>query len=57
MVIQEYGTEHKETILLLHGGGLSWWNFRDAAELRHCLDSIHSIRLDSAFFSSKEAHG
>ena len=29
----EYGTEHNDTILLLHGGGLSWWNYREAAEL------------------------
>jgi len=28
----EYGTDQKETILLLHGGGLSWWNHREAAE-------------------------
>ena len=41
MVIQEYGTEHKETILLLHGGGLSWWNYRDAAELLQ--DEYHVI--------------
>ena len=33
MIFQEYGTEHKETIILLHGGGLSWWNYRDAAEV------------------------
>ncbi len=29
----EYGTENKDTILLLHGGGLSWWNYREAARL------------------------
>ena len=23
---------HKEVIVLLHGGGLSWWNYREAAE-------------------------
>ncbi len=28
----EYGKEHKEAIVLLHGGGLSWWNYRDVAE-------------------------
>lgn len=28
----EYGSEHPQTILLLHGGGLSWWNFSEAAE-------------------------
>ena len=33
MHIREYGTDKKETILLLHGGGLSWWNYREAAEL------------------------
>jgi len=25
----EYGKEHKEVIILLHGGGLSWWNYRE----------------------------
>lgn len=36
MQYQEYGTENKETIMLLHGGGLSWWNYRAEAELlRH----------------------
>ena len=24
---------NKEAILLLHGGGLSWWNYREAAEI------------------------
>ncbi|MBP5166735.1 MAG: alpha/beta hydrolase [Oscillospiraceae bacterium] len=33
MKIHEYGTDQKDTILLLHGGGLSWWNYREAAEL------------------------
>ncbi len=28
----EYGNEHKEVIVLLHGGGLSWWNYREVAE-------------------------
>ena len=31
MRFREYGTDHKDTILLLHGGGLSWWNYRKAA--------------------------
>ena len=31
--MQEYGADQKDTILLLHGGGLSWWNYREAAEL------------------------
>ena len=33
MRFREYGTDQKDTILLLHGGGLSWWNYREAAEL------------------------
>ncbi len=32
MEFKEYGPEKDETILLLHGGGLSWWNFRAEAE-------------------------
>ncbi len=32
MIIKEYGAAGKDTILLLHGGGLSWWNHREAAE-------------------------
>lgn len=32
MQIHEYGAGQKETILLLHGGGLSWWSCREAAE-------------------------
>lgn len=28
----EYGKENKEIIILLHGGGLSWWNYREVAE-------------------------
>ena len=31
--IEEFGTEHKDTIILLHGGGLSWWNYRESAKL------------------------
>ncbi|MBR6186902.1 MAG: alpha/beta hydrolase [Clostridia bacterium] len=29
----EYGRDRPETILLLHGGGLSWWNYREEAEI------------------------
>ncbi|MBQ7000363.1 MAG: alpha/beta hydrolase [Oscillospiraceae bacterium] len=31
MKLVEFGAQHTETILLLHGGGLSWWNYREAA--------------------------
>lgn len=29
----EYGKVNSKVIILLHGGGLSWWNYRDVAEL------------------------
>ena len=29
----EYGADRAETVILLHGGGLSWWNYRETAEL------------------------
>ncbi len=29
----EYGKENSRVIMLLHGGGLSWWNYRAEAEL------------------------
>lgn len=32
MEFREYATKKDETIMLLHGGGLSWWNYRDEAE-------------------------
>ena len=33
MNYREYGPGNAEHILLLHGGGLSWWNYRAEAEL------------------------
>ena len=38
----EYGKEHREVILLLHGGGLSWWNYRRQAE---ALAATHHVVL------------
>ena len=32
MKIKEYGNKNNNTIMLLHGGGLSWWNYREIAE-------------------------
>lgn len=29
----EYGKENKEVIILIHGGGLSWWSYREVAQL------------------------
>lgn len=33
MVTIEYGKENSDVIMLLHGGGLSWWNYREVAEI------------------------
>lgn len=33
MQFVEYGPRHDETVMLLHGGGLSWWNYRDVSEI------------------------
>lgn len=32
MNYKEYGIENKEVIMFLHGGALSWWNYREVAE-------------------------
>lgn len=29
----EFGTQNQESVILLHGGGLSWWNYREIALL------------------------
>ena len=33
MKVVEFGKQHYNTVLLLHGGGLSWWNYREVAKL------------------------
>ena len=33
MIVKEFGIGNSEVIVLLHGGGLSWWNYRDEAEI------------------------
>lgn len=32
----QYGSQYSDTVILLHGGGLSWWNYREAAQLLQC---------------------
>ncbi len=32
MKIVEYGKGNEDVIILLHGGGLSWWNYKEVAE-------------------------
>ena len=29
----EYGKENRDVMILLHGGGLSWWNYKEVAEI------------------------
>ena len=33
MKVIEFGKQNQDTVLLLHGGGLSWWNYREVAKL------------------------
>lgn len=33
MAVIEFGKEHPDTVMLLHGGGLSWWNYREVGML------------------------
>lgn len=33
MKLIEYGINNNDIIVLLHGGGLSWWNYKDVAEI------------------------
>lgn len=33
MRVQEFGQQNADVILFLHGGGLSWWNYREVAKL------------------------
>ena len=33
MTVMEFGKQNTDTVLLLHGGGLSWWNYREVAKL------------------------
>ena len=33
MTVIEFGKQNQDTVLLLHGGGLSWWNYREVAEM------------------------
>ncbi|NLZ75771.1 MAG: alpha/beta hydrolase [Erysipelotrichia bacterium] len=33
MNYKEFGINNKEVIILLHGGGLSWWNYKDQVKL------------------------
>ena len=32
-MMMEFGQQNPDVVMLLHGGGLSWWNYRDVAQL------------------------
>lgn len=48
MNYREYGCADKETIILLHGGGLSWWSYREVAEK---LSSDYHVLLADFFIA------
>ncbi len=33
MKVVEYGEKNRDIIVLIHGGGLSWWNYKEVAEI------------------------
>ena len=37
----EYGKDNKDVIIFLHGGGLSWWNYKEVAE--RLADRFHIV--------------
>ena len=41
MEYREFGKDRENTVILLHGGGLCWWNYREAAKLLE--DDFHVI--------------
>ena len=47
----EYGAHNLQTVILLHGGGLSWWNYRDVAQLLS--DRFHVV-LIAVFYISHD---
>ena len=54
MKVIEYGKENKEKILFLHGGGLSWWNYCEIAELLQTRYHIIIPILDGHAGSEKD---
>ena len=41
MRVKEYGAHNSKVVVLLHGGGLSWWSYRDVAE--HLQQDYHVV--------------
>ena len=62
MNVIEFGQQNKDTVLLLHGGGLSWWNYREVAMLLekdyHVILPVLDGHADSdAVFTTIEDNG
>ena len=45
MTVMEYGQQNRDVIMLLHGGGLSWWNYREVA--KQLAERYHVVLPDS----------
>lgn len=41
MRVQEFGQQNPDVILLLHGGGLSWWNYREQRSIRESAKQLN----------------
>lgn len=54
MIIKEYGNKNKEIIILLHGDGLSWWNYIGEIELLKNNYRLIIPILDGHFLSDKK---
>ena len=46
MNVIEFGKQNQDTVFLLHGGGLSWWNYREVAKLLESDDHVILPVLD-----------
>ena len=63
MTIKEYGRHNTDVIMLLHGGGLSWWNYRDSAELLHkaipgsSMEILPGLRHDDLSINHPQRYG
>lgn len=45
----EYGKENSDVIILLHGGGLSWWNYKEVAE--RLQTDYHALHMEYQYYS------
>jgi len=62
MIFKEFGNEDRPTVILLHGGGLSWWSWKPEIEALQndyyvvaAIIDGHGDDFDSTFISIKES--